>query len=550
MTLLARVENLSFRYADAERWALRDVNLDINAGEVVVLAGQSGCGKSTLLRCVNGLIPHMYPGEYSGDVTISGDEVASTAMGLLAQKVGLLFQNPENQIFMFSVERDIAFGLENLGLPRPELRTRVDEAMRLLGISQLALRAPHELSDGQKQRVALAGVIAMRPRLIILDEPTSLLDPETASDLVSLVNRLNKEEGITFVIVEHRLELLVPIADRIIVMDRGRIEMDGRTADVLDDPRCVRAGNIHPPSLPALRAVEEARRRPAKAAHEPGGARQGAERALTLIEVKGVSFTHQNGVKALDGVSLSVGRGEFVAIVGENGAGKTTLVKHLNGLLKPATGSVTVDGQDTRSVSTAQLARKVGIAFQNPDHQLFSDTVENELSFALRNFGFDEVRIEERLTWALEFFSLQQYRRSSPLILSGGEKKRLTLASILAWDPDVVVLDEPTVGQDAIQKEKLTSIIETLKSTGKTIIVVSHDVEFLWSMQPRLVVMKQGRIVEDGPSSRVMLDRELLAGARVSQPQLVRLYAALSTKPERAFIDVKEAEAWLSREAT
>jgi len=244
---LLRVENLSFRYIDTERWALDDVSMDIEEGSVTVLAGQSGCGKSTLVRCMNGLIPHMYPGEYKGSITMDGKTVDKTKMGDLAQKVGLLFQNPENQIFMFSVERDIAFGLENLGLPREEMRKRIDEVMRLLGITSLALRAPHELSDGQKQRVALAGVIAMRPRLIILDEPTSLLDPQTASELVGLVHDLNRDLGITFVIVEHRLELLTPIADRIFVMDRGRKVMEGDPADVLTDPQAAAYGIAVPP---------------------------------------------------------------------------------------------------------------------------------------------------------------------------------------------------------------------------------------------------------------------------------------------------------------
>jgi energy-coupling factor transporter ATP-binding protein EcfA2 len=244
---LLRVENLSFRYIDTERWALDGVSMDIEDKSITVLAGQSGCGKSTLLRCMNGLIPHMYPGEYKGSITMDGQAVDKTSMGDLAQKVGLLFQNPENQIFMFSVERDIAFGLENLGLPREEIRKRIDEVMRLLGITSLALRAPHELSDGQKQRVALAGVIAMRPRLIILDEPTSLLDPQTASELVGLVHDLNRDLGITFVIVEHRLELLTPIADRIVVMDRGRKVMEGDPAQVLTDPQAGGYGIAVPP---------------------------------------------------------------------------------------------------------------------------------------------------------------------------------------------------------------------------------------------------------------------------------------------------------------
>jgi energy-coupling factor transport system ATP-binding protein len=271
---------------------------------------------------------------------------------------------------------------------------------------------------------------------------------------------------------------------------------------------------------------------------------------LTLVEFRDVTFVHQSGVSALDGVSLSIDKGEMVAVVGENGAGKTTLVRHINGLLKPATGSVTVDGQDTKQTSTAQLARKVGVAFQNPDHQIFSESVENEVSFALRNFGFEQSLIEERVNWALGFFGLEVYRKSSPLTLSGGEKKRLTLASILAWDPSLVILDEPTVGQDAVQKAKLAEIARDLNASGKTLVIVSHDVEFLWGLQPRVVVMRQGRVVGDGPCARVMLDRAMLSAARVTQPQLVRLYERLDSRPESPFLDVPDAFGWVSKRGT
>jgi energy-coupling factor transport system ATP-binding protein len=266
---------------------------------------------------------------------------------------------------------------------------------------------------------------------------------------------------------------------------------------------------------------------------------------VTTIEFRNVSFVHQTGVTALSDVSLTVGKGETIAIVGENGAGKTTLVRHANGLLKPTRGSVLVDGVDTRETTTAALSRKVGIAFQNPDHQLFSDSVENEVSFALRNFGFAEELVSKRLDWALNFFGLEQYRKSSPLVLSGGEKKRLTLACILAWDPEVVVLDEPTVGQDSLQKEKLAQIFMMLRSTGKTIVIVSHDVEFLWPIQPRLVVMSGGKVVADGEISKIMADRELLEGARVTQPQLLRLYSGLLSRPASPFLDVHEARDWV-----
>ncbi len=233
MTEVLGIAELSFRYIDAPKLAVKAFNLTVEEGEVVVLAGPSGCGKSTLLRAVNGLIPHMYSGDYSGEVRVGGKLVKDSPMRDLAQTVGFLFQNPENQIFMFTVERDVAFGLENLGVPRPEMRSRVDEAIALMGIESLAQRAPHELSDGQKQRVALAGVMAMRPKLIILDEPTSLLDPKTAGELVDLVDKLRRETGTTFVIVEHRLDLLVRIADRMVVMSEGAKVLDGTPKEVL-----------------------------------------------------------------------------------------------------------------------------------------------------------------------------------------------------------------------------------------------------------------------------------------------------------------------------
>ncbi len=233
MNNILDVQKLNFRYPEAPRKAVVDFDLTVGEGEVVVLAGPSGCGKSTLLRAMNGLIPHMYTGEYSGDVRVSGMSVKDSSMRELAQTVGFLFQNPENQIFMFTVERDVAFGLENLGVPRPEMRKRVDEAIGLLGIEALSQRAPHELSDGQKQRVALAGVLAMRPKLIILDEPTSLLDPRTAMELVDLVGKLRKELGTTFVVVEHRLDLLVKVADRMVVMSQGAKVLDGTPREVL-----------------------------------------------------------------------------------------------------------------------------------------------------------------------------------------------------------------------------------------------------------------------------------------------------------------------------
>ncbi len=247
-----------------------------------------------------------------------------------------------------------------------------------------------------------------------------------------------------------------------------------------------------------------------------------------MIEVKGVSFTYPTGVEALKGVSLEIRDGEFIAIMGSNGAGKTTLVKHFNGLLKPASGEVFVGGASTRNVSIASLARKVGFVFQNPDHQLFCETVEEEIAYALKNFGFEEEIVKNRVTWALNLLGLTQYRQTSPFMLSGGERKRLALASVLAWDPKVVVLDEPTIGQDYEQKEKLRQFIVQLNAQGKTVIVVTHDVEFVADCGPRIVLMAEGKIVADGDAKEILTNKELAFKASIVPPQITQIFLGLA----------------------
>ena len=261
-----------------------------------------------------------------------------------------------------------------------------------------------------------------------------------------------------------------------------------------------------------------------------------------MIEVKNVYFTYPNGVEALRGVSLQIDKGEFVAIMGQNGAGKTTLVKHFNGLLKPTKGEVIVDGVNTKETSVATLARKVGYVFQNPDHQLFCETVEKEIAFALKNFGFDEELIKKRVDWALNLLGLTQYRESSPFMLSGGERKRLALASVLAWDPEVVILDEPTIGQDYAQKEKLRQFILQLRAQGKTIVIVTHDVEFVADCSPRVVLMANGRIVADGKAEEILTNPKLLAEASVVPPQVTQIFMELEHLGfPRKVVDLYEA---------
>jgi energy-coupling factor transport system ATP-binding protein len=267
-----------------------------------------------------------------------------------------------------------------------------------------------------------------------------------------------------------------------------------------------------------------------------------------MIEVEEVNFTYPNGVKALKNVSLVVKNGEFVAIMGQNGAGKTTLVKHFNGLLKPSTGAIRVDGVETTKTSVAAMARKVGFVFQNPDHQLFSETVEEEIAFALKNFGFEEEAIQKRVTWALNLLGLTQYRKTSPFMLSGGERKRVALASVLAWDPQILILDEPTIGQDYQQKEKLRQFIVQMQTQRKTVVIVTHDVEFVAECSPRVVLMKEGKIVADGEGKEILTNLEALAQSSIVLPQIAQIFKQLTPLGlPKNIIDIYDAKDMLLR---
>jgi len=568
------ISDLWYTYPGAQGPSLKDLHLKVKGGEFVLLTGPSGCGKTTFCRCLNGLIPHFYNGELKGAVVVDGLSIADHPTSEMAKHVGLIFQNPDNQIFALTVEKDVAFGLENLGVSKGEMVETIDWAMRMTGIGDLRSRATHELSGGQKQRLAIASILAMQPKVIVLDEPTSFLDPVGAERIFEVLATLNREYGITIILIEHRLDLAVRYANRVIVFNDGEIIEDGSPAKVFgaDEPRLAgvgipkiieltkrlsRKGVIFEDiPLGADSFVDEIRDRLPMVGTGTFDRRRmaeyeeltGAQRSEPMIEVKGISYTYPSGVRALRNVDLTIHRGEFVAIMGENGAGKTTLVKHFNGLLKSQEGSVTVDGIDVAKVSVASIARRVGLVFQNPDDQLFSEDVEEEVRFALRNFGFDEDVIEKRVDWALNLLDIERYRKSSPFILSGGERKRVALASVLAWDPDVVVLDEPTIGQDYAQKERLRHFLIQLRTQGKTTIIVSHDVEFVADCRPRIVLMAEGQVVADGPTERIMTDAAALKRASVAPPEMIRVFSRLSDYGlPTDVIDVEEAADLLYR---
>ena len=545
------IRGLTYTYPNVNEPALCGINLKIESGEFVLLTGPSGCGKTTFCRCLNGLIPHFYNGELKGEITVDGLHTGSQPTYELAKRVGLIFQNPDNQIFSLTVEKDVAFGLENLGIGRDKMREEIEWAMDRVGIIPLRERGTHELSGGQKQRLTIASVLAMHPGIIVMDEPTAYLDPVGAERIFNILRTLNKEQGITIILTEHRMDLAVKYCNRIVVFNKGQVVNDGSPRKIFTSdetrligvgiPRMVELGkklrqngvriDVPLDSDEAFKSLApQLAEGKAQAKHIPMDLSDvvGEYSHSPIIRLRGITYTYYTGVEALKGVNLDINIGEYVAIMGENGAGKTTMVKHFNGLLRPKTGQVIVDGEDIAKKSVAAMARKVGLVFQNPDDQLFAEDVEEEISFALRNFGYTEKVIEERVNWALNLLDIERYKKSSPFILSGGERKRVALASVLAWDPDVLILDEPTVGQDYGQKERLKHFLLQLRTQGKTVVIVTHDVEFVAESQPRIVLMAEGKIVADGSAKKIMTDAKSLEACSVAPPEVTKLFSKLS----------------------
>jgi energy-coupling factor transporter ATP-binding protein EcfA2 len=534
---LIKLSNFTFYYNGAEKPALQDVSLEIQDGEFVLITGPSGGGKSTLCRCLNGLIPHFYGGKLRGQVTMQGLDITNHAPKALATRVGMVFQDPENQLVAKEVEREIAFGLENLGFSRNLMAKRIEESLEALGIAHLRRRTVSELSGGEKQKVIIASVLALHPEVLVLDEPTSELDPRSAEEVLSVLERLNGELGLTIILVEHRLDRVVQYADRLIVIDQGRVMADGGVRNILNThftelteigigiPSIVKLAHelkkkgFAMDSIPLT--VKEARRFLGEAPHKIGIKRievkEGECGGNTVIQTRKLWHVYSEGPAALRDVDLKINEGEFLAVIGRNGSGKTTLVKHFNGLLKPTSGTVTVYGVDTTSVTVAELAHRVGFVFQNPNDHLFSDTVAEEIAFTLKIRREDRAIINTKLDAIMERFNLKKYQKEYPRFLSGGEKQRIAMASVLVAEPDILVLDEPTRGMDYNLKSELMDYLREYVRMGKTVILVTHDVETVADYADRVILLSEGQIVVDGDK------HEVLSGALMFSPQINRL---------------------------
>jgi energy-coupling factor transport system ATP-binding protein len=509
------IENLSFRYHSREENSLTDVNLRLHAGEILLLAGASGSGKTTLMRCINGLIPRTYHGQIQGHTHVFGQPVQTLNMAQLSQQVGTLLQDPERQIVASYVLNEVAFGLENLGLPRAEILQRVDETLQYLKISNLRDRETFLTSGGEKQKVALASVLAMRPRILLLDEPLASLDPASAREALQMFRSL-ADDGIGILLVEHRVEDVLSIhPERVAYMENGQIAYDGDAKGLME---IVDYRRIKLPASVVIRRVQADQSQPKQV--QPA---LPPRSDLPLVEFKDVSFHYSRGTPdVLNNVSFSVHTGDVIAILGHNGAGKTTLVKHALGLLKPTRGSVLLEGKDTRSMTVAQAAHTVGYVFQSPSQMLFAQTVREELAFGPRNLGHPDDQIEKDVAWAIESVNLASELEMPPLALSFGQQKRVSIASVLAMRSRILMMDEPTAGQDYWNYQAFMDAIIEMPGFD-AILFITHDLDLALIYANRILLIDQGQVMADGSPQEVLSDENLLTRSRVLPTSLLRL---------------------------
>jgi energy-coupling factor transport system ATP-binding protein len=513
-TLALEVSELSFRYQRREEFAIHDLSFQVHTGEVLLIAGASGCGKTTLMRCINGLIPRTYHGEQRGEIKLFGKPTADMSMPELSQQVGTLLQDPERQIVASYVLNEVAFGLENLGLPREEILQRADETLKFLGISHLRDRETFSTSGGEKQKVALAGVLSMRPRLLLLDEPLASLDPMSSHEALQFFRWL-ADQGIAIMIVEHRVEDVLAIhPDHVLYLDNGEQLYYGGADGMLQ------VVDYHRLKLPAQTVVSRAKNEP-----PPTFAPllQPDHQQPALISFDDVNFQYSPTLpEVLHDINFEVFQGDIIAILGHNGAGKTTLVKHALGLLKPTKGIVLLEGKDTKKITVAQAAKTVGYVFQSPTQMLFAQTVKEELEFGPRNLRYDPETIKHNVDMAIRTVHLESELQTPPLALSFGQQKRISIAAVLAMRSRILMMDEPTAGQD--YWNYLAFMDSILQMPGfDSILFITHDVDLAVIYANRVILLFDGTIVADGTPHEVLADEQQLARCRVLPTSLLNL---------------------------
>ena len=581
MAPIIEMKDVSFSYGASSQVALDHVSLSVREGEFVGVIGPAGSGRSTLAAVLSGAIPHHFHGQLYGATYVQGLDTCEATLTDISSVVGSVLQDIDAQMVASVVEDEMLFGMENFGVPHDQIEQRLVQTLETVGIADLRHREIATLSGGQKQKVAIAAILAMDPRALVLDEPTAALDPAATQLVYDTLRRINRERGVTVVVMEQKVAMLSEYCDRVMVMDAGKIVFSGAPHEVFahgeelrrigcDSPRVTRiynrlvADGVVSTGSPCLNvseaeqliaralggretaaagsakaAVVSEAALPASSPHAPAP-RPKAEGAKPAVSFEDVCFSYPGGGASVQNLELAVYPGELVGVVGQNGAGKTTLTKLLNGLLKPSSGVVTVAGLDTREAPVSRIAAHVSTLFQNPDRQICRDTVLDEVAFGLVLTGTPQEEARERAQRVIERFGLPA--EEAPFSLSRGQRQKIALASVVVMEPEVIVLDEPTSGLDYRECMTVMETVSEMAERGSAVIMVCHDMEVVSDFAERLVVMAQGRILGRGPTRQVFGEGDLMREASIAPPQVTELSERLARTISSAFAGLSEVD--------
>ena len=555
-TPIISFKNFSFQYRAQKKPTLQDINLDIYPGERVLIAGPSGSGKSTLAACINGLNPFSNPGECTGTLMVDGVDAPHSSIFDLAGHVGTVLQDPDGQFIGLTVGEDIAFSLENNCTPQPEMKAIVQHAAELVGIENHLGFAPHELSGGQKQRVSLAGVMVDDVKILLFDEPLANLDPATGKQAIELIDTIQQKTDTTVLIIEHRLEdVLWRNVDRIVLVNEGRILADMRPDDLLSGSLLAENGIREPLYLTAMRYAGIAVTPEKHPAHIDSVVLDKADTARLhswfqaeplpapkpapepLLEVRDLCFGYNKGQHTLQNVSFSIGKGEMVSIVGRNGAGKSTLSKLICGFETQDSGEIYLNGKDLKDENIRRRAKHIGYVMQNPNQMISKTMIYDEVAMALQGSGLTEEQIQEKVEDTLKVCGLYPFRKWPVSALSFGQKKRVTIASVLVQDPELILLDEPTAGQDFRHYTDIMEFLQGLNTRGVTVVMITHDMHLMLEYTPRALVFCDGQLIADRSASAVLCGPELIERAALKETSLYTLANRCGIAPAEDFVE-------------
>ena len=547
-------EDFGFQYTAQAEPTLHNINLTIRRGEKVLIAGPSGCGKSTLAHCINGLIPNSYPGKATGKLTIGGKDALKLDLFGLSKMVGTVLQDSDGQFIGLTVAEDIAFALENDCIPTQELHEEVKRIAKLVDVEAVLHHAPHEISGGQKQRVGLGGVMVNEVDILLFDEPLANLDPATGKAAIALIDDIQKRTGCAVIIIEHRLEdVLYRPVDRVVVMGDGRILYDGDPDTMLCTDLLQRSGIREPLYVTALKYAGVTITREMRPSYLPELVLSGEQKQQVrswfsaqpqpentvsqevLLEAKDLDFTYEGGHHALRGISASIHRGEMLSIVGTNGAGKSTFSKVVCGFEKAQKGSLTMGEIDLNTLSIKERADHIGYVMQNPNQMISKTQIFDEVALGLRNRGVSEEEIRPRVEETLKICGLYPFRNWPVSALSYGQKKRVTIASILVLRPEIILLDEPTAGQDLKHYTEIMDFLSQLNRQGVTVVLITHDMHLMLEYTPRAIVFNAGKVIADKSAAEVLNSPEIVEAAHLKETSLYHLSMACGIESAEEF---------------